>query len=70
MERTRQADAECVVPAGISEQEFMGREITRLPPSQGEAPSLDTLRRLIQEEVGKQLESESCLSRAQMRPGL
>lgn len=28
------------------------------PPFQGESPSLDTLRRLIQEELEKQLESE------------
>lgn len=28
------------------------------PPLQGESPSMDTLRRLIQEELEKQLESE------------
>lgn len=35
-----------------------GTAITPPPSSQGEPASLDTLRRLIQEELGKQLEGE------------
>lgn len=36
------------------------REVSNstFPPLQGESPSVDTLRRLIQEELEKQLESE------------
>lgn len=55
-----QEDVECVAMTDPS-----------FPPSQGESPSLDTLRRLIQEEVGKQLESEwlAFVTAGQMRTG-
>lgn len=45
----------------------MGAIFIQTPPSQGESPSIDTLRRLIQEELGKQLEGKQLDSIASLR---
>lgn len=42
----------------VSRPGCLGRSVTPASVLQGEPPSLDTLRRLIQEELEKQLESE------------
>ena len=48
-----------VVPVSLLVSGAIGEvSNSTFPPLQGESPSVDTLRRLIQEELEKQLESE------------